>query len=210
MSAEHFPSFEEVPREESFETMRPVAPAESAEPVEAGGFSRDFTLDSTVASLETAGNAVEETLESLHWPEDDVFSYSLAVREALANIMIHQNLDRHHKEGERQEDYTDGYLAAMQEEGSSKPVSMTIEVHGDDVIVDMRGMGDYVMRTDEQVDPATKEKVFLPHGRGQLLIFNGCDQLIAYPGGLALVKRRSDSRSQAPTPFSSESQESHA
>ncbi len=168
MNAEHFPSsFEEAPPEESVESSR-----------EAGGFSRDFMLDSTVASLEKAGGAVEETLESLHWPEDDIFAYSLAVREAFANIMEH---------------------------GPSKPVSMIIEVHGDDVIVDMKGEGDYVMRTDEQVDPATEERVVLPHGKGQLLIFNGCDHVEAYPGGLRLAKRRSDSKSAAAVPFSPES-----
>lgn len=194
MSAEQFPAFEDIPQQ------NPEGPQE------AGGFSRDFTLDSTVASLERAGNAVEQTLEALRWPPDDIFAYTLAVREALANIMIHQNLDQHHKDGEDHDDYTDRYLAAMAERGHGKPVAMRIDVRGDEVIVDIQGEGDYVMKIDEEIDPASHERTILPHGRGQQLMFDGCDQLTAYPGGLTLVKRRSDAAAKAPAAFSEEEQ----
>ncbi len=156
----------------------------------AGGFDVDFSFESDLNAPVEAMDRVARCMRDLDWPEDETDAFSGAVEEAVTNAVVHGNLGIRHEEGEDIEGYTRRIREASGGDAGKKKVEVTVEARMNDIVVKVKGGGDYVMEIDERDDPTSEGRIILPHGRGQLLIFNGCNEVMSYPGEIVLIKHR--------------------
>lgn len=155
-----------------------------------GGFETDFTFESDLKAPVEAMDRVERCLDELGWPKEEADPFLNAVEEAVTNAVVHNNLGIRHEEGEDLEVYTERIRNAAQGPDGKKKIELGIVVQMNEVVVRIKDEGQYVMEVEGHADPTTGERIFLPHGRGQFLIFNGCDEVMSYPGEMVLIKRR--------------------
>lgn len=139
-------------------------------------------MESSLDSVDAAELCVTEAATSLGLPEEEIFRFGYAVREAMVNAVVHGNR----------------YSA-------NKAVQLTIRRRGATMEVEIRDQGDG-FRADQQSDPLAEENLLNQSGRGLTLIRAFTDEFEVGPaqprGTLArLVKRLappSDSQSSAP------------
>lgn len=188
MSIENPASLEGYPEESLVQEI--AAAPERAEPTQAGGFEVNFSFESTLSTPEEAMDRVEKCLKELDWPEDEETAFLQAVEEAMTNAVVHNNLGIRHEDGEDHAAYVDKIHAAASGPDGKKKVEMSVDASTNRIEVKIKDEGSYVMEMDDRSDPTTGENLLLPRGRGQFLIFNGCDEVRSNPGELVLVKYR--------------------
>jgi len=161
----------------------------SPEPAPVGSFERGFVGDSNLETIDNAETVVRESLgtEDLKWPADKIEDIALAVREAVANAVIHGNLEVHHKKGETLEDYDERWRAAAQGENGAKKVNMEIYASERAVRVVVTDEGNFVAEPEPVPDAESDERVMMPSGRGIMTIVGNCDAVESAPGQLTMT-----------------------
>ncbi len=195
MSIENPASLEGYPEESLVQET--AATVERGESTQAGGFEVDFSFESTLSTPEEAMDKVEKCLKELDWPEDEGIAFARAVEEAMTNAVVHNNLGIKHEDGEDHATYVDKIRTAAAGPDGKKNVGMSIDASTNKIEVKIKDEGNYIMEMDDRVDPTTGENLLLPRGRGQFLIFNGCDEVRSNPGELVLVKYRGGPKRQS-------------
>jgi anti-sigma regulatory factor (Ser/Thr protein kinase) len=163
---------------------------EQPEPAPAGSFERGFVWDSTLETIDGAEHAVMESLEALHWPEDKIEDFALAVREAVTNAVIHGNLGIRRNEGEPLDAYDARWRAAEQGPDGAKKVNMEIDANERGVKVVITDEGDFIAEPKPVFDSEGEERVMMPSGKGMGIIVDKCDAVEAGKGQLTLIKYR--------------------
>jgi anti-sigma regulatory factor (Ser/Thr protein kinase) len=194
MSAEHPPSFEDFsavdwPEQEQEQEQKPAQ--EQSEILHVGSFERGFVWESNLEAINEAEIRTRESCEALHWPEDKTEEFSFAVREAVANAVIHGNIGIRRNEGETLDAYDERRDAAMRGEGGKKKVNVEIYARESEMKAVVKDEGNFVAELRQASDvEGDEEQTMVPSGRGLRIILNGCDEVESAPGQLTLIKYR--------------------
>jgi anti-sigma regulatory factor (Ser/Thr protein kinase) len=198
MSAEHPSSFEdfsaasEWPEQEQEQEQEQKPAQEQPEASHVGSFERGFVWESNLDAINEAEMRTRESCEALHWPEEKNEEFSLAVREAVTNAVIHGNLDIRRNDGETLAAYDERRDVAMRSEGGKKKVNVEIYAKEREIRVVVTDEGNFVaeLRPVSDVEGNDDERTMMPSGRGLEIILNGCDAVESAPGQLTLIKYR--------------------
>lgn len=130
----------------------------------------ELDLQSDESVLDAAEVNVQQFLEQLSWGEDDIYWFSLAIREMLINAIVHGNRRESGKKVHLLlESLEDGVQAVVKDEGSIRKVPEIPDAH-------------------------SQENLLKPHGRGLYLARQLVDDLLLEltpSGGLKVILRKS-------------------
>lgn len=150
----------------------------------------EWTLPSERSFIADAAEAVEKRLQHLGWKDEEIGLFPIIVDEALANAVIHGNLEIKRLGGESFDDYQARIQKAEQgAEAKKKHIRVSLNLTPDDATITVTDEGRGFVLSDVP-DPTNKERLLEPSGRGIDLIKKVCDRVTFLPNGIILYKIR--------------------
>ncbi|HEY5220567.1 MAG TPA: ATP-binding protein [Candidatus Paceibacterota bacterium] len=154
-------------------------------------YEEEFSWDNSLENSDRAQVLTEEKLKELGWPEDQAFAFSVAVKEAVDNAIVHGNLQLNRKDDA--ENY-DKHITEAQEVNKDKHVKVWLRFSKEDATVQIKDEGAYV--PDQLPDPTASEHLLEGSGRGLWMIFKNVDNVEFSPGEVILHKQRKDNEDE--------------
>ncbi len=159
-------------------------------------FEKELSLPSQRASIEEAGIMAEKELEKLGWPDHDVMMFSLCVREAVTNAIVHGNLRiPKKKETATIEDsiaYDKSFDDAANTEKGQKSVTVQFRFSPREAKATITDEGDF--EPPKGKDHIPQQAEFSLGGRGMAIIESYIgkeEEYISYaPGSITFIKKR--------------------
>ena len=190
MPAEH-PSLEDFSAAADWAEQEQKPVQEQPEVSHVGSFERGFVWESNLDAINEAEVRTRESLEALHWPQDTIDDFALAVREAVTNAVIHGNLGLQRSEDETLVAYDEKRDIAMRSESGKNKVNMEIYASEREIKVVVTDEGDFVAEPKQISDEeGGEDRTMMPSGRGLRIIVGACDEVESAPGQLTLIKYR--------------------
>ena len=115
-----------------------------------------------------AGEAVEQRLKKLGWPDDETARIKIAVDEAVANAILHGN-----------------------EKSDDKTVTLEVTASEDAIAITVKDHGNFKVDPEKIPDATSEERLLVPNGRGIRIMREYCDEVVFGNGSVTLKKKRS-------------------
>jgi anti-sigma regulatory factor (Ser/Thr protein kinase) len=150
-------------------------------------FERSFAWKSEFETLDKAQEITEQELTKLGWSQESAEDFSLAVREVVANAVIHGNLNVN--KGEDPDTFFERIKAAEKKDGN-KLVEVFFRFTNDEALAEVKDEGDFVASPPKEIDP--NKPSLEGSGRGLNLIWDKVSDVIVSPGKMIIRTRRKD------------------